>query len=495
MSFAELEPFLTENQAAIAAVLLGLAAGVLIGLLASRRRTHEKQIENSILTERLQARDLQLAEVRGGLEQAQAKIEHGLNEQTELRTKLAQFATRLTEERKSSEEKLAAFAEAREQVMQQFQALSKEALRNNNQMFLDLAKTNFEKLQEGAKGDLDLRQKSILDLVNPIRESLEKVDLKIGEIEKVRATDYGTLAEQIKQLAATENQLRTETSNLARALRAPIVRGRWGEIQLKRVVEMAGMVEYCDFEQQSSVNTESGRLRADMIIKLPSGKNIVVDSKVPLEAYLGAVEATAEEERLAKLKDHARQVRNHLQQLGQKAYWSQYKPAPEFVVLFLPGETFFSAALEQDPSLIEFGVSNQVIVATPTTLIALLKAVAYGWRQEQMTKNAEEVSELGRQLYERISTVSGYLNGLRGSLEKSVEFYNKLTGTIETRLLPSARRFKELGATAEPEIPVAQLIEKTTRELQAPELQVETAVLPEPAADSGEETSAAGLPR
>lgn len=480
MDLSALQTTLAQHEELVLGVLIGAALGLAAGWMVARRGAVAAQIGASVLSERLAARDSQIEELRQLLEQSSVRAETSMAEQTELRTRLTQITTRLAEERKSADEKLKTFIESRDQLLQQFQALSKEALRNNNQMFLDLAKTNFEKLHEGAKGDLEQRQQSIFELVKPIRESLEKVDTKIVEIEKSRAGDYGSLSEQIKQLAASENQLRNETSNLVKALRAPAVRGRWGEIQLKRIVEMAGMVQYCDFEEQSSVNTENGRQRADMIINLPNGKKIVVDSKVPLEGYLDAIGTQIEDERLLRLKDHARQVRAHLNQLGQKAYWNQYKPTPEFVVLFLPGESFFSAALEQDPELIEFGVTNQVIIATPTTLIALLKAVAYGWRQEQMAKNAEVISDLGRQLYERIATMADYLGGLRSSIERSIDFFNKLTGTIETRILPSARRFKELGATPQDEIPVAQQIEKSVREPQAPELQAPVEADPAP---------------
>jgi DNA recombination protein RmuC len=347
-----------------------------------------------------------------------------------------------------------------------FKALSADALARNNQAFLELAKSTLAHTQESARGDLEKRQQAIGELLAPIRTSLERMDGGIRQLENARASAYSALHEQVKGLTESQSQLRAETGKLVTALRAPGVRGRWGEVQLRRVVEMAGMLEYCDFITQASVDSEEGRLRPDLIARLPAGKTIVVDAKTPLAGYLDSLEAPDDDTRKARLADHARQVRAHMIALGKKSYWDQFDSAPEFAVLFLPGESFFSAALESDPSLIEFGVTQNIILATPTTLIALLRAVAYGWRQEKLAENAAEISALGKELFKRLSDMGEHWSKMGKNLERAVEAYNGAVGCFESRVMVSARRFADLKtAPLGVEIPELEPIVKGVRQL------------------------------
>ncbi|MBI4238193.1 MAG: DNA recombination protein RmuC [Deltaproteobacteria bacterium] len=377
-------------------------------------------------------------------------------------TRLAETVQRLEEEKKLLED-------AKAKLTDTFKALAGDTLNNNTTAFLKLAKETLDKVLMDAKGDLGQRQEAIQGLVKPLAESITKFEEHVRAIEKNRNEAYSGLTEHLKGLSASQQQLQKETANLVTALRKPQVRGRWGEMTLRRVVELAGMSEHCDFAEQVTANTEEGRQRPDLVVRLPAAREIVVDAKVSLEAYLDAVAADSEEARKDAMMRHAAQVRSHMNALANKQYWAQFTQAPEFVVMFIPGESFFGAAVDADHSLIEDGLEQRVVLATPTTLIALLRAVAYGWRQEQVAKNAQEISELGKQLYERMRTLAEYIGEIGKGLEKANASYNSAVGSMEARVLPAARRFKDLGAAPGAELPSVQPIETTPRALTAPE--------------------------
>ena len=422
---------------ALLAVLAALLAAALSLLVAGRLRLRE-------LHALLEVRDLDLCrerEARAADLLARAAVE-----------------ARLESERKAAAEKLALWQDAERKLMDSFDALSQRALRANNDQFLQLARESLGRMADAAKGDLEKRQDAIAEMVRPVRDSLEKVDEKIQRLENARTFAYASLSEQVRSLLETQNALRAETGNLVKALRAPSVRGRWGEMHLQRVVEMAGMLEHCDFVQQQTVEGDEGRLRPDLVVKLPGGKRLVVDAKAPLAAYLDALEAQTDADRSAHLAAHARQLRNHVAQLARKAYWDQFEHTPEFVVLFVPNEAVFSAAMEQDPSLMEGAFSERVLLASPTTLIALLRAAAFGWRQERLAQDAQEIAALGRDLHKRLGRLGDHFAKLGRGLSSAVGAYNETVGSFERMVVPGARKLRDKAAPMDEDLePLAEV--------------------------------------
>lgn len=422
----------------------GLAlGGLLVGLwITSRLRPQAQRAEATVEELRKQVeleRDalMSLRQELSVVQQARVTAE----------TRMEDTARHLTEQKNLLDH-------TRQELMGSFQAISGEALKQNNEAFLKLAAVSFETLHVKADGDLVQRQQAIDALVRPLQESLQRYDEQLRLLEQSRQSAYGGLDQHLKLLAESQQRLQQETGNLVKALRAPTIRGQWGELTLKRVAELAGMVDHCDFVEQPSTTGDDGRSRPDMVVRLPGGRQIIVDAKAVLSAYLEAHEAQNEAQQMEALRRHAAQVKCRMDELSLKAYWTQFDRAPEFVVLFLPGEQFLGAALDQNPRLIEEGFANGIVLATPATLIALLRAVAYGWRQERMTSHAEEAGRLGKELYERMAVLAEHMNDVGQALSKSVSAYNRAVGSLETRILPAARRFKELGVSSDRDIPV-----------------------------------------
>lgn len=377
----------------------------------------------------------------------------------------AALKTTLEIERRSANEKMATVENARQQLSETFTALSSQALRSSTEEFLKLAQENFKQLHIQAKGDLDQKEKSIDNLLKPVKEALTRTDQQLRELEKERKEAYGSLTKHLESMAQTQQLLQGETRNLVQALRRPEVRGQWGEITLKRLAELAGMVEYCDFYEQETVQGETGSLRPDMVVRMPDGREIVVDVKTPLDAYLSAVEAPDDSVRGWHLERHARKVRERVRELASRSYWSQFKHSPDFVVMFIPGDQFLSAALDIDRDLLEYALGQKVILATPTSFVALLRAVAYGWRQQSLAENAEKIRDVGEDLYQRLSTFTEHLAKLGKNLGSSLDHYNKAVGSFERQVLPGARKFAEMGISARKPLQELDQIEKGVRQI------------------------------
>lgn len=412
-------------------------------------------------------RNREIVKIEGELLSAQEEQRRLQTENTLLKEQKAKLETTIELERKGIDEKIAIIEKAKNDLSDTFRALSSDALMSNNNFFFEMAEKILKDFKEATQADLEYRQKAISEILTPIAESLDSLDEYLNDIEKARIESYTKLQEQIRVLSDSEALLRSETSKLVNALKTPIIRGRWGEVQLKRLVELSGMSKNVDYVEQEPIISEGGRIRPDLIVKLPNNKIIVVDAKTPIQIYLEALESPDDNTRLQKMKDHAKNIQEHIKKLSEKEYWIQFKQTPEFVVMFIPGEVFLSSALEHDPSIIEFGFERGVIIATPTTLFALLKAIAYGWRQEQIAENAQKISDLGKELYERLQIMVDHFENIGKNLEKSIESYNKAVGSFESRVLVAARRFKELGAATGEEIKNINFLDKVPRQLVA----------------------------
>jgi len=383
-----------------------------------------------------------------------------------LKEKLSNLQLTLELEQKSAQDKITAAENARLQLSETFNALSSQALQHNSEQFLKLAQENLKQFQINAKNDLDKKEKSIENLITPIKETLAKTEVQIREIEKERKEAYGALKNHLHSMTQTQEALHGETKNLVKALSRPEVRGQWGELTLKRLVELAGMVEHCDFVEQTQNSLDEKIQRPDMIVRMPGGRELVIDVKTPLDAYLKAIEATSESARNDELIKHTRNVKERIKELANKAYWNQFKKSPEFVVLFIPGDQFLSAALERDHNLLEYALQQKVILATPTSLVALLRAIAYGWRQESLAENAEKIRLVGDELYGRLATFAEHLAKLGKGLNGAVQSYNKVVGSYDTRILPSIRKFSDMGITSNKSVDPLEQIETTTRSLE-----------------------------
>ena len=456
----------------------GLLVGLLVGWVLSGNRAGARLLPRLDEAERRAgAAETRVAGLEGTLQELRNRNEGASTELDAFRSKLEleqaariKAETQLTEAQRRIDAEKALLEEAQKKLTDAFKAVASDTLDHSTTAFLRLAKESFDKVLTESRGDLGKRQEAIQGLVQPLTDSLKQFREHVQSIEKHRQEAYSGLAEHLKLLSTTQQQLQKETANLVTALRKPQVRGRWGEMTLRRVVELAGMAEHCDFDEQVTAESDQGRQRPDLIVRLPADREIVVDAKVSLEAYLDAAAAESEAERKSAMSRHAMQVRSHMNSIADKRYWAQFSRAPEFVVMFIPGESFLAAAADADTSLLEDGLKRSVVLATPTTLIALLRAVAYGWRQERITQNAQEISELGKTLYDRMRKLAEYLNEIGKGLSGANQAYNRAVGSLEARVLPAARKFRDLGSATGSEVPSVDPIETVPRSLTAPEL-------------------------
>jgi len=422
----------------VTGIIVGLIFGFLTAWLIVSSRTNRLRSESAGTAAQLSETRQQLATSRAETEVLRKRV----LEETTLRTRAEADAQN---QRANLDEQKRLLGEAEANLRQAFDSLAAKALQQSTDQFLLLAQERLAKLQQETSGDLSQRQEAIKGLVEPLQQRLSDLQAHLRQVESNRESAYGELRNQVQQLAATNRDLQRETGTLVSTLKQPQVKGRWGELTLRRAVELAGMSPHCDFAEQVSMDTEEGRLRPDMLVRLPGGGNVVVDAKVPLHGFLRVAAAQNDAEREAGLGEHARLVRSHVNQLSSKEYWKQFQPCPEFVVLFVPGESFFSAALERDPELLEDAIANHVLLASPANLIAILRAVAYGWRQEQIAENAQQISDLGSELYFRILKFLEHMDDVRGGIERTNKAFNSAVGSLEGRVLPAVKKLKEKG--------------------------------------------------
>lgn len=447
-------------------VIVGVACATIAAMSAylfARGRLTSRSVE---FERRAIDAEARLGELRKQVDEADRDFDGLRQKLSEVETARAVAETRASETEKALVEQRALLDDARAKLADTFKALAADALAGNNKGFLALAEEKFKALKEESKTDLDSRKLAIEEMLKPISETLTAYQKESKDLEEKRLKEISTVGEQLRSLAVAQTSLQNETAKLVNALKSPQVRGRWGEIALKKTAELAGMSKYCDFVEQESVTTDTGRLRPDMVVKLPAGREVVVDSKVPLAGFMDALEAQTDELRSAALARHALQMKQHVAKLSAKEYWSQFPTIPEFVVMFIPNDSFLAAAAEQDPNLVESALVQGVIIATPTTFIALLRAIAFGWRQETIAESAQHICDLGQELSDRLATMTEHLVTLGRSLQRSVESYNSTAGSFESRVLTAARKFKELGAVGKKELGEVSIIDQVPRLLE-----------------------------